>query len=74
MFTYINGLEFRPVLENINLIGPQLCQMSPGEGAATIEGLVSRDNRRFDAIAEQIQRKAERIHLSKQVRSYCLIM
>ncbi|XP_025411352.1 dystonin isoform X7 [Sipha flava] len=58
--------EFRPVLENINQIGPQLCQMSPGEGASTIEGLVTRDNRRFDAIAEQIQRKAERIHLSKQ--------
>uniref|UniRef100_A0A8D8X998 Dystonin n=1 Tax=Cacopsylla melanoneura TaxID=428564 RepID=A0A8D8X998_9HEMI len=58
--------EFRPVLENINLIGPQLCQISPGEGASTIEGLVTRDNRRFDAIVEQIQRKAERIHLSKQ--------
>lgn len=64
--TIVYVLEFRPVLENINLIGPQLCQISPGEGAATIEGLVTRDNRRFDAIAEQIQRKAERIHLSKQ--------
>lgn len=63
--------EFRPVLESINLIGPQLCQISPGEGASTIEGLVTRDNRRFDAIAEQIQRKAERIHLSKQVMDCC---
>lgn len=58
--------EFRPVLESINLVGPQLCQLSPGEGAATIEGLVTRDNRRFDAIVEQIQRKAERFNLSKQ--------
>lgn len=58
--------ELRPVLEHINLVGPQLCQASPGEGAATIEGLVTRDNRRFDAIAEQIQRRAERIHLGKQ--------
>ncbi|XP_074102800.1 dystonin-like protein short stop isoform X19 [Cotesia typhae] len=58
--------EYRPVLEKINTVGPQLCQISPGEGAATIEGLVTRDNRRFDAIAEQIQRKAERIQLSKQ--------
>ncbi|KAK7865644.1 hypothetical protein R5R35_006900 [Gryllus longicercus] len=58
--------EFRPVLETINLVGPQLCQISPGEGASTIEGLVTRDNRRFDAIAEQIQRKGERILLSKQ--------
>lgn len=58
--------EFRPVLETLNLVGPQLCQISPGEGAQTIEGLVTRDNRRFDALAEQIQRKAERIHLGKQ--------
>ncbi|XP_046471834.1 microtubule-actin cross-linking factor 1 isoform X21 [Neodiprion pinetum] len=58
--------EYRLVLDKINTVGPQLCQISPGEGAATIEGLVTRDNRRFDAIAEQIQRKAERIQLSKQ--------
>ncbi|CAG9820406.1 unnamed protein product [Phaedon cochleariae] len=58
--------ELRPVLETINVLGPQLCQASPGEGASTIEGLVTRDNRRFDAIAEQIQRRAERIHLGKQ--------
>jgi dystonin len=58
--------ELRPILEHINLLGPQLCQTSPGEGASTIEGLVTRDNRRFDAIAEQIQRRAERIHLGKQ--------
>ncbi|XP_031629797.1 dystonin isoform X13 [Contarinia nasturtii] len=57
--------EMRPVLETVNLVGPQLCQLSPGEGASTIESLVTRDNRRFDAIVEQIQRKAERLHLSK---------
>lgn len=59
-------MEMRPVLENINTLGPQLCQISPGEGAQTIEGIVTRDNRRYEAIVEQIQRKAERLHLSKQ--------
>ncbi|XP_063369716.1 dystonin [Cydia amplana] len=58
--------EFRPLLDNINLIGPQLCQISPGEGATHVEGIVTRDNRRFDAIAEQVQRKAERLLLSKK--------
>ncbi|XP_030387736.1 dystonin isoform X21 [Scaptodrosophila lebanonensis] len=58
--------EMRPILDTINLIGPQLCQLSPGEGAATIETIVTRDNRRFDSIVEQIQRKAERLHLSNQ--------
>merc|ERR1712020_25642 len=59
-------LENRPHLESINLSGPQLCQMSPGDGARTIEDIVTRDNRRFDAICEQIQRRSERIKLSKQ--------
>lgn len=58
----------RKVLDVVNLIGPQLCQLSPGEGASTIEGLVTRDNRRFDAICEQVQRRAERIQMSKAVR------
>ncbi|XP_037914649.1 microtubule-actin cross-linking factor 1 isoform X27 [Hermetia illucens] len=58
--------EMRPLLETLNLVGPRLCALSPGEGASTIESLVTRDNRRFDAIAEQIQRKAERLHLSNQ--------
>ncbi|XP_017463645.1 PREDICTED: microtubule-actin cross-linking factor 1 isoform X3 [Rhagoletis zephyria] len=59
-------VEMRPVIDNINLFGPQLCQISPGEGSTSIENIVTRDNRRFDAIVEQIQRKAERFHLSNQ--------
>lgn len=59
-------VEMRTVLDGVNLVGPQLCQISPGEGAAVVENIVTRDNRRFDAIVEQIQRKAERLHLSNQ--------
>ncbi|XP_070851009.1 microtubule-actin cross-linking factor 1 isoform X40 [Drosophila suzukii] len=58
--------DMRPILDSVNQVGPQLCQLSPGEGAATIESIVTRDNRRFDSIVEQIQRKAERLHLSNQ--------
>ncbi|XP_071449100.1 microtubule-actin cross-linking factor 1, isoforms 1/2/3/4/5 isoform X30 [Hetaerina americana] len=57
--------EHRPLLETVCLVGPQLCQVSPGEGAATVEALVTRDSRRFEAICEQIQRRAERLRLSK---------
>ncbi|CAG0912338.1 unnamed protein product [Notodromas monacha] len=58
--------DIRPLLEAVNLVGPQLCQLSPGEGAATIESLVTRDNRRYEAVCEQVQRRAERVQLSKQ--------
>ncbi len=57
--------QHKPLLEGINLTGPQLCQLSPGEGARTVEGLVTRDNRRFEAICEQVQRRGERIALAK---------
>ena len=56
----------RPLIEAVNLVGPQLCQLSPGEGASTIESIVTRDNRRFEQICEQIQRKLERLQMSKQ--------
>lgn len=56
----------RPLIEAVNLVGPQLCHLSPGEGASTIETIVTRDNRRFDQICEQIQRKMERLQMSKQ--------
>lgn len=58
--------QFRPLLDTVNQSGAQLLQRCPGEGAAFIDTLITRDNRRFDAICEQIQRKGERLHLSKQ--------
>lgn len=36
------------------------------EGAAYIESLITRDNRRFDAVHEQMQRKTKRLRLYKQ--------
>ena len=58
--------ENKTLLETMNHLGPQLGAISPGQGAATIEGYVTKASRRFDAICEQIQRKSERIALSKQ--------
>lgn len=58
--------DYRSLLDKLNTLGPQLSQISPGEGAASIEALVTRSNRRYDTIVEQIQRRAERIQLSKQ--------
>merc|ERR1719225_889471 len=63
--------EHRPLLEGINLTGPRLCQLSPGDGARAIEGLVTRDNKRFDAICELVRRRAEMIALAKQKSGRC---
>ena len=58
--------EHRPLLDGINLTGPRLCQLSPGDGARAIEDLVSRDNKRFDSICELVRRRAEMIALARQ--------
>ncbi|XP_043245138.1 dystonin-like isoform X38 [Amphibalanus amphitrite] len=58
--------QHRGLLDQVNQAGPQLSQISPGDGAQTIESLVTRDNRRFEAIAEQVQRKAERLRQARQ--------
>lgn len=58
--------KMRSELEAINSLGPQLAQLSSEEGGATVEGIITRDNRRFDAIVEQIQRKAERLQIIAQ--------
>lgn len=58
--------KMRGELESINSLGPQLAQLSSEEGGATLEGIITRDNRRFDAIVEQIQRKTERLQMIQQ--------
>ena len=57
--------ENRPLLESITSTGPKLSQLSPGEGAKTIEEWVSKDSRRFESVCDQIKRKGERIQSSK---------
>jgi dystonin len=58
--------KMRSELEAINSLGPQLAQLSSEEGSTTLEGIITRDNRRFDAIVEQIQRKTERLQMIAQ--------
>lgn len=52
--------EMRAVLECVKSVGSQLSEMSPGEGALSIQNFVKDDNRRFDAIVDQIQHEARR--------------
>ncbi|XP_015788889.1 dystonin isoform X3 [Tetranychus urticae] len=47
--------KYRSLLEQINHLGPQLGAISPGQGAAAVDNMVNRANRRFEAICEQIQ-------------------
>ncbi|RWS27955.1 microtubule-actin cross-linking factor 1-like protein [Leptotrombidium deliense] len=45
----------RSLLEQMHHSGPQLGQISPGQGAATVEGWITRANRRFESILEKVR-------------------
>ena len=40
--------------------------MSPGEGALKLEDIMHRDNKKYDTLSDQVQRRADRIKLQKQ--------
>lgn len=58
--------ENKAFLEAINTLSPQFSAYSPGQGTATIEGIVIKDNRRFNSICDQINRQMEKIDDWKQ--------
>lgn len=58
--------EFRPALDRMNSYGARLSQLTSKEGAKTLEEMSSRISRRFDAVCEQFQRRAERLAISRQ--------
>lgn len=58
--------RMRGELELINSHGRQLAKLASEENSAAIEAIITRSNRRFEAIVEQIQRKAERFQITLQ--------
>lgn len=58
--------RMRGELELINSHGRQLIKLASEENSATLEGIITRCNRRFEAIVEQIQRKTERFQITLQ--------
>lgn len=53
----------RRLLDSINNLGEELARTSPGQGSSTINNYVSKCNKRFDSILEQLQRKSERLQM-----------
>ena len=56
----------RSLLKQITQLGPQLGQISPGQGAAQIDGMIHKAARRFESVCEQLQRQLEKNELSKK--------
>lgn len=58
--------EIEPILEVLNSEGNDLADLAPGDSGLRIEDLISKDNKRFDNVKDQIAKKAEKVQLSRQ--------
>ena len=58
--------EIEPMLQVLNSEGGELVDLAPGDSGLRIEDLISKDNKRFENVKEQIAKKAEKIQLSRQ--------
>ena len=58
--------ECRPLLEILNTQGPHLASLASGEAGSRVDDLLNKDNKKFSAIDEQVQRRADKIHLQRQ--------
>ena len=56
----------RPVLQDLAEYGTTLSSLSPGEGASKLDDLIRKDNKKFDTINDQVQKRAERIMLQRK--------
>ncbi|XP_075678400.1 dystonin-like isoform X3 [Dermatophagoides pteronyssinus] len=56
----------RRLLDSINNLGTEFARTSPGQGSSIINGLISKCNKRFDSIVDQLQRKSEKLRLIRE--------
>lgn len=58
--------ENKSLVDVINNNAPQFCNYTNGQGTAHIEGIVIKDNRRFNNVCDQINRQVDKIDVLKQ--------
>ena len=64
---FLNQLaEVQPLLDVINSEGAELSEVTPGDASLRVEDLIHKDNKRFDNLREQIEKRAEKARLARE--------
>ena len=56
----------QPCLEVINTEGAELAEAAPGDAGLHVEELITKDNKRYDAIKQLIEKRADKVKMSRQ--------
>ena len=57
--------EARPLVDALNKNSQQLANLSPGDGAAKMDETIAKDSKKFSVIADQVQKRVEKIKLKR---------
>lgn len=58
--------EMQPLLDIINSEGAELAEVAPGDAGLRVEDIINRDNKRFDNLRDQIEKRAQKVQLARQ--------
>ncbi|XP_041359572.1 microtubule-actin cross-linking factor 1, isoforms 1/2/3/5-like isoform X3 [Gigantopelta aegis] len=61
--------EIQPLLEVLTLEGSELADLAPGDTGLRVEDLISKDNKKFEDLKDQVNKLAEKVQLSRQKSS-----
>ena len=53
-------------MEILNSEGMELADVAPGDAGLRVEELIAKDNKRYDAIKQQIEKREEKLKISKE--------
>ena len=58
--------QCQPLLEVLNEDGPQLSDLTPGEGASKVDRILARDNKAVAGVTDQVAKRADKLNLQRQ--------
>jgi small-conductance mechanosensitive channel len=58
--------EVQPLLEVINSEGAELSEIAPGDASFRVEDMILKDNKRFDALRAQIEKRADKARQARE--------
>ncbi|KAH9493139.1 hypothetical protein Btru_022452 [Bulinus truncatus] len=62
----------QPFMEVLNNEGVELAEVAPGDAGLHVEDIINKDNKRYDAIKQMIEKKADKMKKSREKSLECI--
>uniref|UniRef100_A0A0B7BLJ0 Dystonin n=2 Tax=Arion vulgaris TaxID=1028688 RepID=A0A0B7BLJ0_9EUPU len=62
----------QPYLDIINNEGAELAEVAPGDAGLHVEEMISKDNKRYEGVRQQIEKRAEKVKMTRRKSLECI--